>query len=440
MLALLALVVSALVLLGVLLAPQIVSLLAGDYTGAKRALTIHLVRIAFPGVGLLVLGAWCLGILNSHRRFLLPYAVPVLSNAAIVGALLYGWWAGDARDGRLAWYAELAAWGFVAGALLQVLAQLPTVRRLAGGVRPTLRIGANVRTVLHNFTPALVSRGAAQIGSYVDLTIATMLGTGALSAFTDAQLLYTLPVSLFGMSVSAAELPAMSSVRGSAAEVAAALRARLEAAARRIAYFVVPSAAAFLLLGDMVASVVLVGGRFTYADAVYVWAILAGSTIGLLAATLARLVSSSFYALRDARTPLRFAVVRIGLGVVLGIAAALYLPGALGIDERWGAAFLTASSGVAGWVELLLLRRAIAGRVGALRLGGGDGLLPKLWLAALLAAAAGWGVKLLVGLATPQLTGVLALLAFGAAYLGITAVAGVGEAGAVVGAVRRRLR
>ena len=86
--AILSLTVSILVLLGIWAAPQMIAVIAYGFAGDKRELCIHLVRIFFPGAGLLVLSAWCLGILNSHRRFLLSYTAPVLWNAAIIAALL----------------------------------------------------------------------------------------------------------------------------------------------------------------------------------------------------------------------------------------------------------------------------------------------------------------------------------------------------------------
>ena len=90
-----------------------------------------------------------------------------------------------------------------------------------------------------------------------------------------------------------------------------ALRDRLDNGLRQIAFFVVPSAMAFLALGDVIAAALLQTGRFTHDDAVYVWGILAGSAVGLLASTLGRLYSSTYYALRDTRTPLRYAVIRV---------------------------------------------------------------------------------------------------------------------------------
>src|SRR6185369_6690778 len=196
--------------------------------GDKRAATIRLVRILFPGAGLLVLSAWCLGVLNSHRRFFLSYAAPVLWNLAIIASLVAF---GQGRTGyRLA---EIAAWGSVVGSLLQLGVQLPTVARLLEGLRPRLARGsAPVALVLRNFGPVFVGRGVVQISAYVDTVLASLLPTGAVAGLSYAQVIYTLPVSLFGMSVSAAELPAMASALGSDVERAALLRERLGAGLR----------------------------------------------------------------------------------------------------------------------------------------------------------------------------------------------------------------
>ena len=86
--AILALVASVLVLAGVLATPFLIDAIAPGYHGAKRELTIRLVQILFPGAGLLVLSAWCLGILNSHRKFFVSYTAPVLWSAAIIATLI----------------------------------------------------------------------------------------------------------------------------------------------------------------------------------------------------------------------------------------------------------------------------------------------------------------------------------------------------------------
>jgi putative peptidoglycan lipid II flippase len=424
--ALLGLATSALVLLGVLFTPWMIAVIAPGFEGMKREVTIRLVRILFPGAGLLVLSAWCLGVLNSHRRFFLSYAAPVLWNLVIIGSLV-----GLGRGVPQYGLAEIAAWGSVAGSFLQLAIQLPTVMGLLQGALPRLVRGSkSVATVLGNFGPVFIGRGVVQISAYVDTVLASLLPTGAVAGLSYAQVLYTLPVSLFGMSVSAAELPAMSSATGDAATRAEYLRGRLGAGLRQIAFFVVPSAMGFLALGDVIAGALYQSGEFTRQTTLYVWGILAGSAVGLLASTMGRLYASTYYALHDTRTPLRFAVLRVTLTILLGYLFALPLPRALGINPRWGAAGLTASAGIAGWIEFLLLRRTLNRRIGSTGLP--VALASRLWGGAAIAALPAWGLHRLLPLAHPIGAAVVVLGVYGAVYFFMTDRLGVEEARFVI--------
>jgi putative peptidoglycan lipid II flippase len=419
---LLTLITSALVLVGVLITPLLIDVIAPGFEGEKRQATITLVRVLFPGAGLLVMSAWCLGVLNSHRRFFLSYAAPVLWNLTIILTLLVF---GRSRGGYD--LAQITAWGSVLGSALQFAIQLPPVLRLLHGLTPELgRRLESVRGVMRNFVPVFVGRGVVQISAYVDTVLASLLPTGAVAALSYAQVLYTLPVSLFGMSVSAAELPAMSSAAGGDEERAAHLRGRLDRGLRQIAFFVVPSAVAFLALGDIVAGAVFQTGAFTREMTIYVWGILAGSAVGLLASTLGRLYASTYYALHDTRTPLRFALIRVVLTVVLGYLFALPLPRMLGIDQRWGVAGLTASAGLAGWVEFTLLRKTLNIRIG--RTGVPLSYMVRLWTSALAAATAAWVVKLAVIDRHPLLVALFSLGMYGIAYFAIAASLGIPQA------------
>ena len=430
---------TVLVLVGIVLTPYaLIPLIAPGFTGEQRELTIRLVQIAFPGVGLLVLSAWALGILNSHRRFFLSYASPVAMNLVMIGVLL---WRGPDLSTSLAGPAELAtwlAWASVAGSALQVAVQMPTVLRVERRLRVGLATGdPHVRTVLHNFWPVFLGRGVVQISSYADQIIASFLGLGAVAMLGYVQVIAILPVSLFGMSVSAAELPAMSGTLGDDAEVSRVLRQRLHDGLHRIAFYVVPSAVAFLALGDIVGGAIYQTGKLGRTETVWLWSGLAGSAVGLLAGTLGRLYASTWYALRDTRTPLRYATLRVAITVVLGVIAALRLPGWIGIDSKWGVAGLTASAGVAAWVEFFLLRRSLSRRIGAT--GVDAAYIARLWAAAALAALFAFGVKLWLGTERPVVLGVVALPLYGAVYFGATAMIGIEEARAFAGRLRRLL-
>jgi putative peptidoglycan lipid II flippase len=422
---LLGLLMSVLVLIGITLAPLLIDLIAPGFHGAKRELTVSLVRIFFPGAGVLVLSAWCLGILNSHRRFFLSYAAPVIWNVAIIAALL-----GFGRISSDSALVKIAAWGSVVGSLLQLGVQLPVVLKLIGAIRFSLRYRlVEVGHVIRNFVPVFFSRGVVQISAYVDSMIASLLPTGALAALGYAQTLYLLPISLFGMSVSAAELPALSSTLGNAEEIAAGLRSRLEMGLRRIAFFIVPSTVAFVVLGNVIVAAIYQSGHFNPADVAYVWAILAGAAVGLPSSTLGRLYASVYYAQRDTRTPLRFSLIRVVVTTVLGYVSAMYLPGLLGLDRRWGIVGLPMTAGLAAMLEYSLLRRTLIRRIGRVALPAP--FLVRLWVSAVLAGAVAWALRHAVMSLHPILVAVVVLGAYGLCYGAGTLALGVPEAAAL---------
>jgi putative peptidoglycan lipid II flippase len=430
--AILFLIASLVTLAGVFAAPWLIDAIVPGFKGETRLLTIRLVQILFPGAGLLVMSAWCLGILNSHRKFFLSYSAPVIWNVAMIAALL--WKGGHVGESRLAMIISIAS---VIGSGLQFAVQLPTVLGFLRPLHLKLAFGTEqVQTVVRNFFPVFLSRGVVQISAYVDSFLASYVSAGAVSALAYAQTLNSLPVSLFGMAISAAELPAMSSALGTHEEIGMVLRQRLENGLKNISFFVVPSAVAFVVLGDVIVATIYRGGHFTGQDVTFVWSVLAGSGVGLLASTSGRLYSSAFYALRDTRTPLNFAIIRVTLTVALGYLFALPLPRLLGIDQRWGVAGLTLSAGLAGWVEFALLRRALQARIGAVV--ASVSRVARLWVGALIASACAYGVKLVLPFHRPELVGLCVLSIFGLGYLGCTRLLGVAAPGSLTRLLGKR--
>jgi putative peptidoglycan lipid II flippase len=251
------------------------------------------------------------------------------------------------------------------------------------------------------------------------------------------------------MAISAAELPAMSRAVGTTAEIGAYLRGRLSDGLDRIAYFIVPSVVALFALGDLIVHLLYESGRFQRGNTMWVWQILIGSTVGLLASTMGRLYSSTFYAMRDTKTPLRYAVVRVILTTVLGYLFAIVLPVVLGLDRKLATAGLTASAGLAGWVEFYLLRREMDKRVGRTRLI--QARMARLWGAAIIGALIPWVYKVVIDRGGPvlsahenvvqsKLLALLLLAVYGLTYLAITAAFGIPEAKNVIDRGRRLFR
>lgn len=446
--ALLVAIAGAISLAGIALAPWLVAVFTPGFAGERRELMIDVVRILFPMTGVLVLSAWALGVLNSHRQFFVAYFAPVLWNAAIIAALV-------AFAGQLDLDALLmaAAWGALAGGVLQFAVQLPWVLRLNREIRVNRGRGdPSFEAAVKNAGPAILGRGVVQLSTYVDLVLATLLAIGALARLRYAQTLYVLPVSLFGMSVAAAELPELAR-DGGAATCAPALRERTVAAVSRVTFYVVPSFVAFVVLGEVFVAGLFQAGEFGVADARLVWLTLAAYSMGLIASTTTRVYQSAFFALRDTKTPARAALVRVlvaaaagallmvqfepiaigGLTVPAGLFAGTTVQGL-----PLGPVGLALGAAVGAWVERVLLRRALTPRVGAIGARSLD--VAKMFAAALAAAVAGAAVRMLLGAVAPLPLALGVALAFGVVYFAAAHALGLPEASAGLGAVLRRLR
>lgn len=340
--------------LGVLLAPVLTWLVIPAAGRELTELTTVLVRILFPMAGVMIVGAWAFGILNSHRRFLLPFAAPVMWNLAQIGGLLVGRWAG--------WepLVEVLAWSTLAGSVLQLGVQLPQARELAGGLRPLARWAWEpVRRVARNAMPVVGSQGIFQLSSWLDFVLASFLPPAALAGLYYAQRLAYLPLSLFGVSVAAASLPEMS--RDTAADL---LRRRLVAGFFQILYFVFPAAVAFILFGDLMIEVLFERGAFDAGSTTLVASILTAYALGLVATSSVKLFASGFHALQDTRTPLKYAAISVVTGAGLGAALMFTLReaglGALAVSG------LILGGALGAWLNLSLLWRGLSRRVGGL--------------------------------------------------------------------------
>ena len=376
--------------LGVLVAPILTRVVAPGFGSEQAALTTHLVRILFPMAGVMILAAWCLGVLNSHRRFFLPFVAPTVWNLAQVAGLLIG--------SRLGWapLIHVLAWSTLAGSVLQLAIQLPLTRRLAGSLRPRLdRRWEPVRRVVRNAGPVAAGQGVFQFSSFVDVVLASTLPGSALAGLYFAQRIALLPLSLFGVSVATAALPEMS--RESDAE---ALRLRLVGGFLRILFFVLPSAVILFLFGDLVVRLLFQHGVFDATSTALVSSILAAYAAGLVASSSIKLFAGGYHARQDTVTPMRFAVAAVALGVAIGAGIMLWLR-ARGFGPT-SVVGLAIGGSAGAWLNLALLWRGLHRRLGRL-------FEPADWravgrLAAAAAAAAGAGV-LARGLLEPTIGG-----------------------------------
>lgn len=449
------------VLLGIWLAHPICSILMRGFVGDaaevaaglrevdRLLLAVDMVRLAFPMAGILVLSSWALGVLNSHRRFLMPYFAPILWNVTIIGSLLgvgsvIGFTPGENGDSilpeTLTRLLTAVFLGGVIGGLMQFLIQLPSVAFVIKGFRLSLSTRVDgVRQALAAVGPALAGRGVAQLSAYVDILLATLLVEGAVASIGYAQVLYILPISLFGLSVAAAELPELTRIgAGSFSRMAERIRAGL----RQGLFLAVPTALGYIALGYAIIGAIYRGGLFGIDDNWLTYFILATYSLGLLATVGSRLLQNGFWALGDTRTPARMALVRAVIALVVAIPAMFALDqlpvsqvtGAGLSTLYFGAVGLAAGSAVAAWVEWLFLGRALKRRLGA-------AFIPwravgEMVLMVLIALIPSFALWFLIQNWSPIWSGITVIVLFAAAYLIIANLRGRPELKAWLGRLK----
>lgn len=441
-------------LLGMLLARPIVAVLSAGFlrdTGPvnRFELAVTAARIVFPMTGFLVLSVWALGVLNSHRKFFVPYFAPVVWNAAIIGSLVWTGGRGGHEAGALAAMTRIlfaACWGGLLGGLLQFLVQLPSVAREIRGFRLSFSTRVEgVKSALRAFLPVVAGRGVVQLSGYLDVFLSSFLQAGAPSVLNYAQTPYMLPVSLFGLSVAAAELPELSRLNREGGGTDA-LRARVRRSLRQMAFLNVPTCVGYLVFGYLIIGLLLRTGSFRETDNWLVYFVLCGYTVGLLASTSSRLLQNTFYALGEPRTPARVAALRVGLSAVLAVPLMFLLDRisvtdlvrAHGTPLRLGAVGLAVASGVGSWAELLLLRRALSRSApGAFFPVREIGRMTLLAAAAAVPAAVLWRALPAMHVALQALA-VVGL--YGAVYLLLARITGAEELGFWLGRFARRRR
>jgi len=378
------------VLAGILLAHPICSILMRGFVGDaaevaagirefdRLLLAVDMVRIAFPMAGVLVLSSWTLAVLNSHRLFHIPYLAPVIWNITIIASLLgVAYLTGYTFKGHENYYlpdvlTQMLITVFIAGTvggILQFLIQLPAVFTVIKGFRLSLSTNVEgVRKALRAVGPALAGRGVAQLSAYIDILLATLLVQGAVASIGYAQVLYILPISLFGLSVAAAELPELSRL---ASKSMSQMADRIRSGLRQGLFLAIPTALGYISLGYVIIGMIYKGGLFDADDNWLAYIILATYSLGLLATVSSRLLQNGFWALEDTQTPARLAAVRAVVSVLIAIPTMFaldhYSVSLIPLVETsplyFGAVGLAAGSSVGAWIEWWLLQRGLRQRL-----------------------------------------------------------------------------
>jgi putative peptidoglycan lipid II flippase len=408
----LAIVVAALCLLGIWFAPAISRAIAPGFADVpgKLELTVQLTRIMFPFLLLVALAAVAMGILNTRNRFGIPAAASAFFNlGSIVGGLAcVAWLAPGYLTGVLASVRgaplpppdpELMtraitgmAIGILLGGLLQLAVQLPSLWRVGFRYVPTLALrDPALAQVLRLMGPATIGAAAVQMNVFVNNNFASFLGNGPVSWLNVAFRLMQLPIGLFGVAIGTVTLPLIS--RHAARGDADAMRTSIRQALELVALLCLPAAAGLAWFGVPVVGLIYEHGRFTAADTAASAQALAGYAVGLAGYAGIKVLAPAFFALNDARTPMRVSL----LSIVVNFALNWLFVRVLGFGAL-GLALSTSAVALANFGILLFVLRQRLGPLG----GGIGGTLVRIAVATALMVLAALAVDATLAGWTPQ--------------------------------------
>jgi putative peptidoglycan lipid II flippase len=368
------LVTIALVIIGILFAPQITALLAPEYADipGKLELTTGLTRVMLPFLPTLAIAAAMMGMLNSMRRFFMPSLSPAMFNVASILSVvaLYPLMPSIGLEPIYA-----VAIGTLLGGLGQIALQWPSLRREGFRYKPIISFrDPAVLEILKLMGPATAGLAAVQINVAVNTFLATSQEQGAVSWLQYAFRLMYLPIGIFGVSIATASLPDIS--RQAAADDLRAVRDTVSRGLRMMLMLNVPATVGLIVLAEPIVGLIYQRGMFLPADTTAAAAALMFYAPGLLGYSAVKIASPTFYALRDSRTPVIVSVVSVLVNLGLNLA----LVQVMGFR---GLAFGTAIAAIFNALALLWLLR---GRLGGLE---GRRLLETLVKVSVASAAMG---------------------------------------------------
>ena len=354
---LLFLVVSLIVLLGLLVTPWLVRALyvAGTVSAEKYALTIRLTRIMFPYLLAISLASLLQGVLNIRNNFTIPAFTPVLFNVATIVSVLIAHFFFENSFQNLT---QAFALGVLIGGILQVLFQVPFVLRTGYRLRPQFAFrGPDIRRVGRLFLPGIFGVGIYQINSVVSFGFASALGVGRQSAIMFASRINELALGVFAVSRATVMLPTLS--RDVSEDNREQFLDNIAYSLRLLALVTIPAAIGLFVLSDQIVSLLLKFGRFGATSVYLVSSTLRYYSLALFFIASYRIITQSFYSLKDTRTPVIVSSITLVLNAGLCYLLPRYFSGDTNIV---GIALANTISNTANFFMLFyLLKRKLGG-------------------------------------------------------------------------------
>ncbi|MBK9155116.1 MAG: murein biosynthesis integral membrane protein MurJ [Chloracidobacterium sp.] len=369
----LAVVMSVITLVGILAAPWIIPILARGFPPEKAQLAVTLTQIMFPFILLVALAALAMGVLNTKGRFGIPASASTAFNVTsiVVGLGLAYWLSGGSWEfspdknivpsSSAQWAITGMAIGTLVGGAAQLLIQVPSLLKVGFRFSPVLDLfDPGVRRIMKLMGPAVIGTSAVQVKVLVDLVVVSGIEAGN-SWLSYSFRLMQFPIGVFGVAIGTAAIPALS--RLASQDNVQKFRNTLSDALKLVFLMTVPAACGLIVLGEPIISLIYEGGRFTALDTnMTAWS-LAAYSIGLAGYAAIKVLSPSFYALDDAKTPMWVSIGSIAVHAPMSFGM-MYLLSTVGVSPERpngfghvGVALATSSVALVNFAALTLLMR-----------------------------------------------------------------------------------
>jgi putative peptidoglycan lipid II flippase len=427
---------SAVTVIGIVAAPWLVSVLGFGFTGEKAALTILLTRVMYPFILLVSIAALAMGMLNARNIFGVPAMASSFFNlGSIIVGIGLGWWL-DPHFGTPALLG--LAIGTLVGGAMQLLVQLPSLRRAGYAFRPDFAWrDPGVEATLRIMGPSVIAASTVLVNVTVNSAFATLLGDGPTYWLSIAFRLMQLPLGIFGVALGTVALPLLA--RMAAVGNFTSFRSELARGMRLAMLLTIPASIGLIMLAEPIMSVLYQHGKFGARETMESAGALRFYAIGLSSYAALKVLVNAFYAIDRRKTPMVVSLIGVGLNLLLNWIFTLHL----GWGHR-GLAFSTSCIAVSNFVILYALMRR---HLRLLETRAMMALLLKVAAASLALVAVCWAGQhyLLSDWATlafwPKLTWLLATITVAAlVFLGCTLALRVDELEHLRTIVNRKLR
>jgi len=298
-----------------------ISNLVAHFPPAQTSLMASLMRLMLLSQVFFTISTFLTGIIQSHRRFLIPAIAPLLYNLGIIIGVIF-------LTPTLGIYG--AAWGVVIGAILHLLIQVPLARHLGYSYRLIFSFRhPGVRTISRLMLPRTLALAVSQAERWIAVVITSLLSAGSLSIFNFARQLYTMPITLFGVSLGQASFPNLSS---QADGDLVRFNQTLSQTLLQILFFSLPASALLLILRIPIVRLAFGADSFPWSATLLTGKTLALFTLSIAPQAASHLLVRAYYALEDTKTPLIISLLTVALNVILSLSLSLSLGlGILGI-------------------------------------------------------------------------------------------------------------